>query len=191
MTLELFPACEKVISNSGKSRRRVLAAACAGVLGGLLAGCTREPAAERPWSGARFPAFALPGLDGTLHDSASYAGQPLLVNFWATWCPPCRAEMADLATLDARLAPRGLKLLAVSVDADANLVREYVRKEKLAFTVLLDLDQRWAGTALRVPGFPTTYLVGRDGTIREALVAPRAWADEAMLARVAKTLDLA
>lgn len=189
MTRKPLPVCEKTVSDSGKSRRRALAA-CAGLLGGLVVGCTREPEAERPWSGARFPAFALPGLDGTLHDSARYAGQPLLVNFWATWCPPCRAEMADLETLHARLAPRGLKLLAVSVDADTNLVREYVRQEKLSFTVLLDVGQHWAGTALRVPGFPTTYLVGRDGTIREALMAPRAWAEEAMLARVAQTLEL-
>lgn len=189
MTRKPFPVYEKTVSDSGKSRRRVLAA-FAGVLGGFVVGCARDPEAERPWSGARFPAFALPGLDGTLHDSARYAGRPLLVNFWATWCPPCRAEMADLETLHKRLGPRGLELLAVSVDADANLVREYVRQEKLSFTVLLDLDQRWAGTALRVPGFPTTYLVGRDGTIREALMVPRAWADEAMLARVAKTLGL-
>lgn len=189
MTRARVPVNENLVPDSGKSRRRALAA-FAGLLGGLVVGCSREPEAERPWSGARFPAFALPGLDGTLHDSARYAGRPLLVNMWATWCPPCRAEMADLETLHARLAPRGLGLLAVSVDADANLVREYVRKEKLSFTILLDPDQHWAATALRVPGFPTTYLVGRDGVIREALMAPRAWADEAMLARVAKTLEL-
>lgn len=185
-----LPDNEKDISSSGKERRRALATMAAVAAGGWLAGCTREPAAERPWSGTRFPAFALPGLDGTLHDSARYAGQPLLVNLWATWCPPCRAEMADLETLHARLAPRGLRLLAVSVDADANLVREYVRQERLSFTVLLDVGQHWAGTTLRVPGFPTTYLVGRDGVIREALMAPRPWAEEAMLARVAQALDL-
>lgn len=184
-----IPACEKEFSSFGKSRRRTLKTLAA-VAGGLLAACSREPATERPWNGTRFPAFALPGLDGTLHDSARYAGQPLLVNLWATWCPPCRAEMADLETLHARLAPRGLKLLAVSVDDDANLVREYVRRERLSFTVLLDAGQRWAGTELRVPGFPTTYLVGRDGVIREALMAPRAWAEEAMLARVAQALGL-
>lgn len=183
------PGYENSVSDFGKFRRRVLTVTAA-ALGGLLVGCGREPEAERPWSGARFPQFALPGLDGVLHDSTRYAGQPLLVNFWATWCPPCRAEMADLETLHRRLAPRGLKLLAVSVDSDANLVREYVRKEGLTFTVLLDLGQHWSGTVLRVPGFPATYLVGRDGVIREALLAPRAWAEDAMLARVAQTLEL-
>lgn len=172
------------------SRRRVLAALAATSLGALAAGCGREAASDRPWTGARFPEFALPDLDGHPHASGDYAGQPLLINFWATWCPPCRAEMADLEALRRRLAPRGLRVLAISVDDDANLVREYVRRENLSFTILLDPGQHWSAGVLGVPGFPTTYLVGRDGVIREALVAPRAWAEEAMLARVAAALEL-
>ena len=189
MTRTKFPTNAKTISGFGKSRRRALAAIAA-AFGGLAAGCGPDATAERPWTGARFPDFALPGLDGTLHDSARHAGHPLLVNFWATWCPPCRAEMADLETLHRKLGPRGLRLLAISVDNDVNLVREYVRAERLTFAVLLDAGQQWAGNVMRVPGFPATYLVGRDGMIREALVAPRPWAEEATLARVARALEL-
>ena len=141
-----------------------------------LPGCDRTPA--RPWKGAAFPAFALAGLDGATHDSREYLGRPLLINFWATWCPPCRREMAALDALDRRLAPRGLQLLAVSVDSDRNLVAEYLRREGLRLTVLIDADQAWSGTALQLPGFPTSYLVGRDGRIRDVWIGPRAW-DEA------------
>ena len=170
-------------------RRQTLARLAAGAGAALLAACgTDEP--RRPWTGAQFPAFDLPAPDGRRHRSDDYAGRPLLINFWATWCPPCRSEMADLEALHRRLAPAGLRLLAISVDDDVNLVREYVRREGLTFTILLDPGQRWSGPALAVPGFPTTYLVGRDGLIREAWIGPRAWVEPAMLETVARRLEL-
>jgi peroxiredoxin len=171
-------------------RRHALARLAGGAAAALLAACESADAPRRPWTGAKFPAFELPSPDGRLHASGDYAGQPLLINFWATWCPPCRGEMADLEALQRRLAPAGLRLLAISVDEDVNLVREYLRREGLTFTVLLDAGQRWAGAALGVPGFPTTYLVGRDGVIRDALVGPRAWVESPMLETVAARLEL-
>lgn len=188
-----FPISGSQFPESGTNtrfsiRRRTLFGVFAALAG--LAACERPSEPERPWTGAKFPDFRLPALDGRLHSRADYAGKPLLINLWATWCPPCRAEMADLDALHRRLAPRGLEVIGISVDADANLVREYVRAERLGFTILHDERQQWADTALRVPGFPTTYLVGNDGMIREALLAPRPWADDAMIARVATALEL-
>lgn len=125
-----------------------------------------------------------------MHDSRDYFGQPLLINFWATWCPPCRKEMADLDVLHATLGAKGLRLLAISIDTDLNLVREYLRREKLGFTILIDSGQQWSASALSVPGFPTTYLVGRDGVIRDAWIGPRAWADPAVQTAIAASVGM-
>lgn len=172
------------------SRRRALGWLAAGTgLAALgLPACNREP--DRSWKDAPFPAFLLPAPDGTMHDSREYAGRPLLINFWATWCPPCRAEMADLKALHAELGPKGLQLLAISVDTDRNLVREYLRREELGFTVLVDDDQQWSASALRLPGFPTTFLVGRNGIVLDVWVGPRTWADPALQAVIAARAEM-
>jgi peroxiredoxin len=155
-----------------------------------LSGCGREDA-KRPWKGAAFPGFTLPEPDGTLHHSREYLGRPLLINFWATWCAPCRKEMVDLDSLHRQLGPRGLQLLAISVDADRNLLREYLRQKGFGFRVLVDGDQQWSAPALRIQGFPTTYLIGNDGLIRDAWVGPRLWADPATQAEIAAAVGLA
>jgi peroxiredoxin len=160
-----------------------MVAGCVSLAALGLLGCNRK--GDRPWIGSPFPAFVLPAADGTMHDSREYFGRPLLINFWATWCPPCRREMADLDTLNGKLGRSGLGLVAISVDGDRNLVREYLRHEGLGLTVLIDRDQQWSASALRVPGFPTTYLVGRDGVIRDAWIGARAWADPATQAAIA------
>lgn len=173
------------------ARRRLigtlLGCACGAALG--TAACSRE--SDRPWKGAAFPAFRLPTPAGDLRSSGDYAGQPLLVNFWATWCPPCRGEMAALDELHRQLGPRGLTVLAISVDSDVNLVREYLNRSPLGLTVLLDVGQSWSAAALQVPGFPTTYLIGRDNRIRDAWVGARAWDDASVQAQVAAGVELA
>jgi peroxiredoxin len=172
------------------SRRRALQRLAGWAAGAVLAGaCQRGE--DRHEMSDPLPEFALPDLDGALHRRADYLGRPLLVNFWATWCPPCRAEMGDLDILARKLAPRGLQFLAVSVDDDRYLVAEYIRREKLAFTVLLDAGHQWSDKALRVPGFPTTYLVGADGLIRGAWIGARKWAEPSVQAEVATLAGLA
>ncbi len=175
-----------------RAKRRLLGKLILGwvSLAGMgLSACGNENA-KRPWKGAAFPAFTLPAPDGTLHHSREYVGRPLLINFWATWCAPCRKEMADLDALHRTLGPRGLPLLAISVDVDRNLVREYLRHEGFGFVVLIDGGQQWSASALGVPGFPTTYLIGSDGLIRDAWVGPRTWADPATQAEIADMVNL-
>lgn len=178
---------QKQENRTERGRLRLLAAVA--TLGFGLAGCDREPALPVS-KGAHFPPFDLPALDGSRRTSSLYAGKPLLINFWATWCPPCRREMADLGELYRALSPRGLELLAISVDADENLVKEFALREHLNFPVLLDKEQRWSLPNLAVPGFPTTYLVRRDGIIAEIIVGPRTWAMAETQARIAEQLDL-
>lgn len=143
--------------------RRALAVTA---LGGLLAsGCSSAPergAAFRPLVvGDRAPAYAVRTLAG---DSVRVgAGTPVLLNVWATWCSSCREEMADLAVIARAYAPRGVTVLAVSVDqGDGTRVKRFVEQEQLPFAVAHDP----AGDVQRrfqAVGVPETYLISGDG----------------------------
>lgn len=112
---------------------------------------------------------------------------PCLVNFWATWCPPCRAEMASLNRLSQDYAGRGLGIFAVSVDEDLHLVREYVRRSPLLFPVLLDSGGKLA-SLLGIPAYPTTLLLGRDARVRNIWVGERNWDAADIRAIIDRTL---
>lgn len=131
----------------------------------LGAACSSSPergAAFRPLRvGDRAPAYAVRTLAG---DSVRVgAGAPVLVNLWATWCPSCREELADLAAIERAYASRGLKVLAVSVDrGDGTRMKRFVEAEKLPFAVAHDP----AGEVERkfqAVGVPETYLISSDG----------------------------
>ncbi|OGS92267.1 MAG: hypothetical protein A2Z95_01295 [Gallionellales bacterium GWA2_60_18] len=172
------------------SRRRALRLIAAAAAGAMLplAGCGR-PDAFPPRVGSSFPSFDLPDLDGRMHRLADHAGSPLLINFWATWCPPCRAEMPDLQALHLRLAARGLRVLGISVDDAADPVREFLLKNPVAFPILLDSRRALAG-ALRLEGYPTSFLIGRDGVIVETISGVRPWGDAEYAGSIARRLAL-
>jgi thiol-disulfide isomerase/thioredoxin len=172
------------------TRREALCRISGMTLAALLSGCGR-PGSTPPRAGVAFPPFALPDTGGRIHRSSDYADSPLLVNFWATWCPPCRAEMPDLQALHLRLAPRGLRILGINVDDDANLAREFLLKNPVDFTILLDSQRALADQALRLDAYPMSFLVGRDGVIVEAITGIRPWADAAYAELIARRLALA
>jgi thiol-disulfide isomerase/thioredoxin len=139
-------------------RRAILAALMVAV------GCSsrERPAPFRPLQvGDRAPAYAARTLAG---DSVRVgAGAPVLLNVWATWCTSCREEMADLAALERSYAPRGLKVLAVSVDAgDGTRVKRFVEDEKLPFLVAHDPAGQ-VQRSFQTVGVPETYLISGDG----------------------------
>lgn len=177
-----FPS--RSCSESGGSSRRAF---CRGLLlaAGWLAACGRDRTPPATAAGRPLPALSLPGLDG---GSQALAG-PCIVNFWATWCPPCRAEMASLNRLHRDFAGRGLVVLGVSVDTDLNLVREYQRSQALDFAILLDPGARLAKVEFAVAAFPTSWLVDRDGRCREVWIGERDW--DAPATRAAVTALLA
>jgi thiol-disulfide isomerase/thioredoxin len=119
-----------------------------------------------------------------------YANQALLMNFWATWCEPCRREMADLESLHRHWAPKGLKVVAVSVDTDTHLVREFLLRQPVSFTVLLDPQQSLSKGGLSISSFPTTLLVNPAGQIRDRIVGARAWMDAPVQRIIAERLTL-
>ena len=153
------------------SHRRWLA----GALGlGVLVGAAlliRSVVAGAPApvaAGNRAPQFVALSIDAVpaRRSLDDYAGHPILLNVWATWCDPCRAEMPSLDRLYRDLAARGLRVVAVSIDDPGSdqLIRDFVREHALTFDVLHDAHADIMSTYL-VRGVPETFLITRKGEI--------------------------
>ncbi len=107
--------------------------------------------------------FALTDLNGMKWNLRALAGKVVLVNFWATWCPPCRKELPDLSALYQRFRPRGLVILAIS-DEDAAKVAPFVAKEKLTYPVLLDPGRK-VNDLFHIDGIPKSFVYSRGGKL--------------------------
>jgi peroxiredoxin len=130
------------------------------------------------------PDFAVPDLDGQAVRLSAYRGRVVLVNLWATWCPPCREEMPSMERLHQRLKDKGFVLLAVSEDeGGAAGVKAFVEQMKVTFPVLLDPDGD-VGRKYEVWGFPESFLVDRDGRVVERVIGPRDWSSPQQIARI-------
>jgi len=112
--------------------------------------------------GQPFPALASFSLEGALPESA---GRVVLVDFWATWCAPCRASFPAYSALQRELGGRGFTLVAVSVDKQKGAYDEFLAKFAPAFTTVRDGKQSLVGE-VRVPAMPTSYLIDRHGVLR-------------------------
>jgi thiol-disulfide isomerase/thioredoxin len=123
---------------------------------------------------ATAPCLRLEALDGTPRDLRDYRGKVVLVNFWATWCPPCVAEMPSIQRLDDRLAAEDFEVLAVNVGESPFQVSKFTKLINVRLTMLLDSKgetfKAWGGTI-----YPTTFVVDGDGRIRYVVHGPLAW----------------
>lgn len=110
-----------------------------------------------------FPGFALPDLQGEEVSLEDLAGKVVLVVFWATWCPPCVAEVPMLNELQGTYAEQGLEVVAIAVDPreSVNKIAKFVDEKGVTYTVLK--GARDTGRRYQVRGIPTTYLVGKSG----------------------------
>lgn len=121
------------------------------------------------------PAFNLPDLQGKKVSLRSVRGKIVLLNFWATWCPPCRAEMPSMQRLYEKLQAHGLEILAISIDAQGERVVEpFMREFSLTFPALLDTNGDVA-SEYKVRGIPTSFIIDDQGRMVAGVVGPREW----------------
>jgi thiol-disulfide isomerase/thioredoxin len=146
-----------------------------------------DPLRFIPWREGNTPALALKDLAGRPHALADYRGQVLLINFWATWCEPCRDEMPSLQRLKERLAGFPLTVLTVNFGESSQKVEEFARQLGLDFAVLLDPGQQ-AARAWRVRLLPTSYLVDAEGRVRYSVVGELDWATDVAVSAVRRLL---
>jgi thiol-disulfide isomerase/thioredoxin len=141
----------------------------------LVLASAAQAAELRPWTGdAAPPPLALKDLQGREHRLADYRGQVVLVNFWATWCEPCREEMPAMQRLQQRLAGKPFVVLAVDFGEGEPRVKGFLEKLPLPFTFLLDRDGS-AARAWRVRVLPVSFLIDPDQKIRYSAVGDAAW----------------
>lgn len=147
----------------------------------VLAGTVVAEATDvQPGVGHRAPDFTLRDPEGKAVQLSRVLGErAVFLNFWATWCPPCRDEMPSMERVYREYRARGLETLAVSIDAGddaavAARIKAFMAELRLTFPALLDSKMEVV-RAYRLRGLPTTYLIDRTGVIRAAVVGPRDW----------------
>ena len=136
------------------------------------------PAADlKPWTGGKVPALVLKDLKGATIDLADYRGKVVLLNFWATWCEPCRDEMPSMQELKRRLAGRPFEVLAVNLAESETKVADFVRRFPVDFTIPLDRNSA-ARRDWNVKVLPTSFVIAPDGSVRYSVVGELNWADD-------------
>ena len=152
-----------------------------------LLACTAGAADLKLWTGGPAPALDLKDLGGSQHRLADYRGRVVLVNFWATWCGPCRDEMPSIQRLKEKLAGRPFAVLAVNLDEPESRIRKFLSGMKLDFTILLDPGRK-AARAWDARILPASFVIGSDGRIRYSLVGEINWDNEHVVARISELL---
>lgn len=134
---------------------------------------SRSVIADTPAPQANHPApdFALSDLDGATVQLSALRGQVVLVNVWATWCPPCRAEMPMIEAAYARYRDQGFTVLAVNQREDARTVAAYIAVSGLSFPTLLDRDGA-VSAAYRANVLPSSFFIDRAGVVRAVYRGP-------------------
>ena len=127
-------------------------------------------------AGQPAPDFSLPSLDGKIVSLADHRGHVVLVNIWATWCPPCIDEMPSMEKLYQELKDENFEILAVSIDAlGARAVAPFMKKYNLSFPALLD-PEATIKTLYQTTGVPESFIIDKQGILVEKIIGPRNWA---------------
>jgi thiol-disulfide isomerase/thioredoxin len=150
--------------------KRLLSACAMGLL--LAAGAQAAGFEKRAATPA--PALRAQDLAGVSKTLVDYRGKVVLLNFWASWCPPCLREMPSLERLRVKMAGRPLEIVALDSAEAPEEVNAYLARMKLGFPILLDPDgsntKRWKVFAL-----PTTFMLDAEGRVRYVLTGPTEW----------------
>ena len=139
----------------------------------LITGCSppSQPGgpAQGPQVGKLAPDFKLENLDGQSVSLSDFRGKPVLINFWASWCGPCRAEMPYIQQIYEEWSDKGLEVLAIDIGESSSKVKEFLQSQGLSIPVLLDTEKNVA-QEYNITGIPTTFFIDKDGIIQEKVI---------------------
>jgi len=141
-----------------------------------------------PQIGKLAPTFELSDVNGNKVSLSDYKGMVVLIHFWATWCGPCKAEMSSLNNLFLAYKNDGLMVLAISVDPSEKPVRSFLKDKSIALPVLMDTEQDVYFDQYGVLGLPTSFLINRDGIIKELIRGEREWDAQDMKQKIGSLL---
>ncbi len=157
------------------------------ILASTISGCSllanRSPkvATIQPVIGSSAPDFSLEDLNGKKVKLSDFRGQPVMVNFWATWCGPCKLEMPHMQEAQDEIsAETGFKILAVNLGEDKDTAYKFLQENKFSFTALIDKDRTVAYGKYKLIGLPTSFFIDRDGVIRDIQTGPLATKEHLM-----------
>ncbi len=129
------------------------------------------------------PDLELVDMDGVKHDIRDYRGKPVIINFWATWCPPCRRELPSMNRAWKKIKDEGIVMLAVDVGEDEDTVFTFMGDYPIDFVVLLDssgeVSANWP-----VVGLPTTFVLDKEGQLVYQAIGGREWDEDVLLDKV-------
>jgi peroxiredoxin len=137
----------------------------------LLSGC---------YGGSRPPRVGSAAPDFTVHDAertvtlSQFKGQVLVLNFWATWCPPCIEEMPSLVQMQQRMQSKAVTVLAVSIDVDESNYRRFLKDHNVNLLTVRDPDQK-TNSLYGTFKFPETYIIDRNGVVRRKFIGAVDW----------------
>ena len=134
----------------------------------VMAGCSPS-SAQGVEVGNQAPDFQLQSLDGQTVSLGDLQGKPVLINFWATWCSPCRGEMPYIQEIYEGWSDRGLVVLAINIGESSSKAEEFMQSYNLSLTVLLDTKQDVA-QKYNIQYIPTTFFIDKDGIIQDKLI---------------------
>jgi peroxiredoxin len=139
------------------------------LIGGYAIGNSLFSTSDVLKKGDTLPSFRLAGLDDKAHDLKEYEGKPLIINFWGTFCPPCRDEMPALQKQYDKWKGQGLELVGINLGESRLTAESFVRNVDVNFPILLDKDKQ-IQNRYGVRDYPTTFFIAADGTIQDVVV---------------------
>jgi len=180
-----------VVDNMGKWRKKiqVVILLAVFVIGGYAIGTALfgEERTGQIKPGQQPPEFKLADLEGGVHQLSDYAGQPVIVNFWGTFCPPCVKEMPEFERQYEKWKDKGLVVLAINLSEDTLTVNNFVKQFDLSYPILRDVNRK-TEKQYGLRSYPTTFFVKADGSLMEAKVG--GMTEEEINERVERLLQL-